>query len=64
MVIIKSQSGVNSLRHCVLGHGATEPEAWEDAFGPPPYTDYENRAKARAWAVEATPEEEEDIHMG
>ena len=64
MVIIKSQSAVNPLRDCILGHGSTEPEAWEDAFGPAPYTRSQQLAMKRAHAVEATPEEEEKVYCG
>lgn len=64
MFIIESQSGVSSLRNCLLGHGPTESEAWEDAFGPAPYTDYERRAMARAWCREIPDEEADELIYG
>jgi hypothetical protein len=55
---IKSQSGVNILKHCTLGRGTTESEAWEDAFGPKPWHSSVKKAAKKAWVTEVDEEEE------
>ena len=47
--IIKTQSGISGL--CNLGDGQTEKAAWEDAFGPKPWTPYQKQQAKKAWCV-------------
>jgi hypothetical protein len=57
--VIETPSGA---RHgnCLLGHGSTEKEAWEDAYGPKPWSDYVKKCARNAWVRELGPDE--DIH--
>lgn len=54
MFIIKKVSGISG--NCTLGEGATKAQAWEDAFGPKPWTSHVKRSAKDAW-VEEVPEE-------
>jgi hypothetical protein len=45
MYVIEAQSGVNSFKQCTLGQGKTEEEAWLDALGPKPWSDYTKKVK-------------------
>lgn len=47
--------------NCLLGSGDTEKEAWEDAYGPKPWTSYVKKCARGAWSREVTPEELEEI---
>jgi hypothetical protein len=47
--IIKTESGISGL--CNLGDGPTEKAAWEDAYGPKPWTDSTKKAAKKAWCV-------------
>ena len=53
--IIKAESGISGL--CNLGNGPTEKAAWEDAFGPKPWSNYQKRAAKRAWCVKVESDE-------
>lgn len=53
--IIKAESGISGL--CNLGDGKTEKEAWLDAFGPKPWSDYTKRCAKRAWCVKVESDE-------
>jgi len=65
MWIIESQSGVNPLRNCFLGHGVTEADAWEDAIGPTCSRGEIRRAVRRGWwSREVTSEEFEKLFYG
>jgi len=48
MYIIEAKSGVH-YGNCVLGQGATEAEAWLDALGPKPWSDYTKKVKKTYW---------------
>lgn len=50
--IIKTVSGISGT--CNLGDGATEKAAWEDAFGPKPWTPYVKKIAKRAWVEKST----------
>jgi hypothetical protein len=52
--VIKAVSGISG--NCNLGDGATEKAAWEDAFGPKPWTPYTKRAAKQAWCEETEEE--------
>jgi hypothetical protein len=54
--IIESQSGM-SHRMCLLGEGATEKAAWEDAYGPKPWTAYVKKSAKNAQCREVTEDE-------
>ena len=45
MYVIEAQTGVNSFKQCMLGHGETEEAAWLDALGPKPWSDYTKKVK-------------------
>jgi hypothetical protein len=45
MYVIESQSGVNAFKTCTIGTGKTEAEAWLDALGPKPWSDYTKKVK-------------------
>ena len=45
MYVIEGQSGVNQFKRCAIGSGATEADAWLDALGPKPWTDYVKKLK-------------------
>jgi hypothetical protein len=45
--IIKAESGISGI--CNLGEGLSEKAAWEDAFGPKPWTDYQKRSAKKCW---------------
>jgi hypothetical protein len=47
MYVIEAQSGVNMFRNCTIGSGATEEEAWLDALGPKPWSDYTKKLKKK-----------------
>lgn len=55
--VIMTVSGIYS--NCTLGDGATEKEAWEDAFGPKPWTSWTKQTAKKAWCKEV---DEEDIN--
>lgn len=55
MFIIKKVSGISGT--CTLGEGATKAQAWEDAFGPKPWTPYVKRSAKDAWVEEVKEEE-------
>jgi hypothetical protein len=55
--IIKGQSGINCLRYCNLGDGPTEKAAWEAAFGPKPWTDYQKKTAKKCWCVKVDSDE-------
>jgi len=65
MWVIETQSGANLFRNCLLGHGATEAEAWEDAIGPAYSRGEVRRAVRRGWwSREVTNEEFEKLFYG
>lgn len=47
---IQTTSAVH-LGNCVLGRGNTEKEAWEDAYGPKPWSSYVKKSARKAWVV-------------
>lgn len=47
---------------CVLGQGATENEAWTDAYGPKPWSDFNKRSAKGANCVEVTEDELAALH--
>ena len=49
LFVVQSQSGARFGGVCFLGQGATEQQAWLDAFGPKPWTDYVKRCASKAW---------------
>jgi len=49
--IIESESGAR-FGNCILGEGKNEMEAWEDAFGPKPWTPYIIKCAKKAWCRE------------
>lgn len=55
--VIKTESGISGL--CTLGDGATKEAAWEDAYGPKPWSDYNKKCAKKAWCVEV--ESVEDV---
>lgn len=61
MYVIEAQSGVNSFRRCTLGQGKTEAEAWLDALGPKPWTDYVKKLK-KSYSCRQLEEGEEPSH--
>lgn len=52
--VIKAVSGISG--NCNLGDGATEKEAWEDAFGPKPWTSWTKQSAKKAWCEETEEE--------
>lgn len=59
MFIVEAESGIRG--NCLLGEGRTEAEAWEDAYGPKPWTPYQKKCAKRAWAREVSDSELEQI---
>lgn len=57
MFIITKQSGVNPFRDCIIGSGETKKDAWEDAYGPKPWSKW-NRQSARDADCREVSEEE------
>jgi hypothetical protein len=45
--VIKAVSGISGT--CNLGDGPSEKEAWLDAFGPKPWSDWQKKSAKRAW---------------
>jgi len=60
MFAILKQSGISGT--CVLGQGETAKEAWEDAYGPKPWTPYQKKSAKGADCVEVTQEELDALH--
>jgi hypothetical protein len=54
--IIKTESGVHSGT-CNIGDGATEKEAWEDAYGPKPWSDFSKKSAKKAWCEKTDSDE-------
>lgn len=54
---IQAPSAYRMGVNCLLGSGATEAAAWEDAFGPKPWTPSTRKAARNAWATSMTEEE-------
>ena len=52
--VILKESGISG--NCILGEGATEKAAWEDAYGPKPWTPYTKKSAKSAWVVQMTEE--------
>lgn len=61
-MIIESESGIAGT--CLLGIGNSESEAWEDAFGPKPWTPSTKRAACKAWVREVNDDEAEELQFG
>jgi len=57
MFIIEKPSAVYYLNNCVLGQGKTEKEAWEDAYGPKPWSTYTKKSARGAWAKQVNEED-------
>ena len=55
--VIKAVSSISG--NCTLGDGLTEKEAWEDAYGPRPWSDCQKKSAKKAWCEEI--ESKEDI---
>ena len=51
MFIIEAESA-RAFHTCILGSGETEKEAWQDAYGPKPWTPYIRKCARKAWARE------------
>ena len=64
ITIIESPSGANPGRNCLLGAGKSEPEAWEDAFGPAPHSNSTRLAMKRASAREVDEAEADELRYG
>lgn len=60
MFAITKPSGISGT--CVLGQGETAKEAWEDAYGPKPWTSYQKMSAKGADCVELTQRELDDLH--
>lgn len=54
--IIKTTSGVHGGT-CNLGDAATEKLAWEDAYGPKPWSDSTKRSAKKAWCEKVDSDE-------
>jgi len=61
MFIIEAPSAISG--NCLLGQGKTEKAAWEDAYGPKPWTAYTKRCAKQAWCREVTEDELEQIYI-
>ena len=57
--IIESQSGIQGT--CLQGEGETEQQAWEDAFGPKPWTKWQKKCAKNSWSREVSEEELENL---
>jgi hypothetical protein len=57
--IIKAVSGISG--NCNLGDGDSKAAAWEDAFGPKPWSDYQKRSAKNAWVEVVEMEEGEPV---
>jgi len=58
--VIKAESGISGL--CNLGDGPTEKSAWEDAFGPKPWSDWQKKSAKKAWCVKVDSDEPISYH--
>jgi len=58
--VIKKVSGISG--NCDLGEGPTEKAAWEDAFGPKPWTPYQKKSAKDAWVVKVDADEHISYH--
>jgi hypothetical protein len=58
--VVQTESGVHRGT-CILGEAATERAAWEDAFGPRPWSPSTRRAARNAWVSEMTEEQLNDV---
>ena len=58
--VIKKTSGIAGV--CNLGEGPTKQAAWEDAFGPKPWTPYQKKSAKDAWCEEVSAEETVSYH--
>jgi len=58
--IIESPSAISG--DCLLGEGKSEREAWEDAFGPKPWTSFTKNCARRAWCRKVDDAELEKLH--
>lgn len=54
--VIKKVSGISG--NCNLGEGSTKSAAWEDAFGPKPWTPFVKKMAKDAWVEEVGADEE------
>ena len=61
MFVIETQSGVNMFKTCCIGAGNTEEEAWFDALGPKPWSDYTKKIK-KQYSCRKLEEGEEPSH--
>ena len=59
--IIEAESAISG--NCLLGEGNTEAEAWEEAFGPKPWTPYVTRTAKKAWCREVSFAQAEEIRL-
>lgn len=57
--IIQTESAIRG--YCILGQGATSEAAWEDAYGPAPYTKFTARGMKNAWCSKVSPETLHDL---
>jgi len=57
--IVQAESGISGT--CNLGDGETAKAAWEDAFGPKPWTDYQKKSAKKAWITEVEMEKDEPV---
>jgi hypothetical protein len=57
--LIEKTSGISGT--CILGEGATEALAWEDAYGPKPWTPYTKKSAKSAWVREVSDEEYNEL---
>jgi hypothetical protein len=58
--VIESESGA-SYGTNIVGDGKTEEEAWEDAFGPKPWSPSQKQVAKKAWSREITMSEYDEI---
>ncbi len=59
--IVTKPSGVNRLKTCLLGHGETKDEAFEDAYGPKPWSPQQAKSARSADYREVDQDELEDL---
>jgi hypothetical protein len=49
-------------RDCVLGQGDSPKEAWEDAYGPKPWSVYVKKSAKGAWVRRVTRDELDELN--
>ena len=47
---------------CVLGQGETKKAAWEDAYGPKPWSSFNQKSARGADCIEVTEDELAELH--